>query len=111
MAVKKTAVKGLKQTKADMKFRGETNTTADTARKGNIARVTAEAARKKAAKKPTPMSASAKSHQKDLAKVAGSVAAKNKATAMAKAKQKMGVLDATGAAKTKAERRTLKSFK
>jgi CRISPR/Cas system CSM-associated protein Csm4 (group 5 of RAMP superfamily) len=51
-----------------------------------------------------------KSHQKDLAKVAGKTAAKNKATAMKKAKQR-GVLDATGAAKTKAERRTLRSFK
>jgi hypothetical protein len=69
----------------------------------------AKAKAKKAA--ASPMKTSAASHQRDLAKVAGSVAARNKANAMAKAKQKMGVLDATGAAKTKAERRTLKSFK
>ena len=108
---KKVSVKGLKQTQADKKFRGETNMTADTARAGNIARVTAEAARKKAAKKPTAMSQSAKSHQKDLAKMSGMTAAKKKLVELKKAKQRLGVLDATGAAKTKAEKRTLKSFK
>ena len=105
------AVKGFKQTEKDKKFRGETNTTADTARAGNIARVTAEAARKKAAKKPTAAKTSAASHQKDLAKMSGMTAAKKKAAELKKAKQKLGVLDATGAAKTKAEKRTLKSFK
>ena len=101
MAMKET--KGIK--------RKETNTTADTARKGNIARVTAEAARKKATKKPTGAKTSAASHQKDLAKMSGMTAAQKKLAEVRKAKQKLGVLDATGAAKTKAERRTLKSFK
>lgn len=107
----KVVQKGFKQTQADKNFRGETNWTADSARAGNIARVTAEAARKKAAKKPTAMGQAAKSHQKDLAQTAGSVAAKNKAVALKKAKQKMGIMDQTGAAKSKAIARTLKSFK
>ena len=101
MAMKQT--KGIK--------RSETNQTADTSRKANIARVTAEATRKKAAKKPTAMKVSAASSQAGYAKISGQVAAKNKATAMQKAKQKLGVLDATGAAMTKAQKRTLKSFK
>jgi hypothetical protein len=101
MAMKQT--KGIK--------RSETNMTADTSRKANIARVTEEAARKKAAKKPTAMKTSAKSSQAGFAKISGQVAAKNKATALRKAKQKLGVLDATGAAMTKAEKRTMKSFK
>ena len=46
MAEKKTVVKGFKQTKADKNFRGETNTTADTARAGNLARVASRAAAK-----------------------------------------------------------------
>ena len=57
------------------------------------------------------MKASARSHQGDLARVAGSTAAANKAAAMRKAKNTFGIMDQTGAAKSKAERRTLKSFK
>lgn len=67
--------------------------------------------RKAAAKKADPMKASARSHQGDLARVAGSTAAANKAAAMRKAKNTFGIMDQTGAAKSKAERRTLKSFK
>jgi len=107
----KVVQKGFKQTEKDKYRRGETNTTADTARAGNIARVSAEAARKKAAKKPTAMGQAAKSHQKGLAKVSGEVAAANKATAMRKAKNTFGIMDQTGAAKGKATARTLKSFK
>ena len=67
--------------------------------------------KKAAAKKPTAMKVSAASHQKDLAKVAGSTAAANKAAAMRKAKNTFGIMDQTGAAKGRAEKRTLKSFK
>jgi hypothetical protein len=67
--------------------------------------------KKAAAKKADPMKASARSHQGDLARVAGSTAAANKAAAMRKAKNTFGIMDQTGAAKSKAERRTLKSFK
>ena len=64
-----------------------------------------------AAAKKTAMGQSAKSHQKDLAKISGMTAAKKKGVELKKAKQKLGILDATGAAMTKAEKRTLKSFK
>jgi hypothetical protein len=67
--------------------------------------------KKAAAKKADPMKASARSHQGDLAKISGMTAAAKKAAAMRKAKNTFGIMDQTGAAKGKAERRTLKSFK
>ena len=67
--------------------------------------------KKAVVKKADPMKNSARSHQGDLARVAGSTAAANKAAAMRKAKNTFGIMDQTGAAKSKAERRTLKSFK
>jgi hypothetical protein len=105
MAAKKTVVKGLKETKGLRQ--SENKTTADDARKANARAL----AKKVAAKKANPMKNSARSHQGDLAKVSGSTAAANKAAAMRKAKNTFGIMDQTGAAKTKAERRTLKSFK
>lgn len=75
VTAKKVTAKGFKQTEKDKYFRGETNTTADTARKGNIARVTDKAAAKN---KASLMKTSARSHQKDLANIAGEVQGKNK---------------------------------
>ena len=56
------------------------------------------------------MKASAVSHQRSLAKVSGETAAANKAAAMRKAKNTFGIMDQTGAAKGRAEDKTLKSF-
>jgi hypothetical protein len=53
---------------------------------------------------------SASSHQRDLARMSGNTAAKKKATEMRKAGNRHGVLDATGSAAVRAERRALKSF-
>jgi hypothetical protein len=68
---------------------------------------------KKAAKKADPMKTSAKSHQKDLAKMSGETAAMKKF----KADKKAGIRSAENkpsrayTAGKKAEKRTLKSFK
>jgi hypothetical protein len=71
-----------------------------------------EAAKKAAVKKASsPAKTSARSHQGDLAQIAGSTAARNKAAAMRKAKNTFGIMDQTGAAKSKAIAKTLKSFK
>jgi len=103
MAMKET--KGIK--------RKETNMTADSARTANLKRVSEEAARKKAAKKPTAMKASARSHQGDLARMSGATAATKKFKADKKAGKmykETGTNPAFAAGK-KAEKRTLKSFK
>jgi hypothetical protein len=108
--LKKAAVKGLKQTKADMKFRGETNQTADTARRGNLARVADKAAAKN---KASLMKNSARSHQGDLARMSGDTASTNrfKADKAAGKKYKETPASPSYKAYVKAERRTLKSFK
>ena len=103
--LKKAEVKGFKETKGLRQ--SENKTTADDARKANVRAL----AKKAAAKKANPMKNSARSHQGDLARVAGSTAAANKATAMRKAKNTFGIMDQTGAAKSKAIARTKKSFK
>jgi hypothetical protein len=70
-------------------------------------------AKKAAAKKADPMKTSAKSHQKDLAKMSGETAAMKKF----KADKKAGIRSAENkpsrayTAGKKAEKRTLKSFK
>lgn len=66
--------------------------------------------KKKAAKKADPMKKSAASHQRSLAKMSGDTAARNKAAKMEKAKNTFGIMDQTGAAKGKAEKKALKSF-
>jgi hypothetical protein len=71
------------------------------------------AAKKAAAKKADPMKASAKSHQKDLAKMSGATAGNKKFKADKKAGKmykETGTNPAFAAGK-KAEKRTLKSFK
>jgi hypothetical protein len=71
------------------------------------------AAKRAAAKKANPMKTSAKSHQKDLAKMSGETAAMKKF----KADKKAGIRSAENkpsrayTAGKKAEKRTLKSFK
>ena len=111
----KIVQKGFKQTQADKNFRGETNWTADSARAGNLARVSAEAARKKAAKKPTAMGQAAKSHQKDLAKISGTTAAIKAGKKLPEAgrNERIGGRNAkiTSTAYDKAKAKTLKSFK
>jgi hypothetical protein len=66
--------------------------------------------KKKAAKKADPMKKSAASHQRSLAKMSGDTAARDKAAKMEKAKNTFGIMDQTGAAKGKAEKKALKSF-
>lgn len=66
---------------------------------------------KKAAAKPSAMGQSAKSHQASLAKISGTVAAKNKMKEIKKSGQRLGVLDATGSAMSRATKKTAASFK
>jgi hypothetical protein len=56
------------------------------------------------------MKTSAASHQRSLAKMSGDTAARDKAAKMEKAKNTFGIMDQTGAAKGKAEKKALKSF-
>lgn len=66
---------------------------------------------KKAAVKPSAMGQSAKAHQKDLAKISGTVAMEKKMNELRKSGQRLGFLDATGAAASRATKKTAASFK
>ena len=80
---------------------------------GSLSDKAVKAAAKKAAKEVNPMKASARSHQKDLARMSGETAATKKFKADKKAGKmykETGISPAYAAGK-KAEKRTLKSFK
>lgn len=68
---------------------------------------------KKDAKKPSAMGQSAKAHQKDLAKISGTVAGSKKVSEMKKKgiKESENKLSPSYSASKKAEKNTLKSFK
>lgn len=109
---------GMGATIADQKGRNQafnslTSSAKTAGRAKNVQSKLKKAAAAKAAvkKASSPAKTSARSHQNDLAEIAGSTAARNKAAAMRKAKNTWGIMDQTGAAKSKAIAKTLKSFK
>ena len=80
---------------------------------GSLSDKAVKAAAKKAAKKVDPMKASARSHQKDLAKMSGDTAATKKFQKVTKSGKIVTdkALRTASKAGNMAEKRTLKSFK